>query len=247
MKMKRIIAMAMTGLFVIGTTSNAFAETGPHLLYGTEKTYGEDSTQHGELLEWEDGVNSKYAILPKNDTFSFEKGASSVDPSHNVVINWECPNSFDENGQVGLFWEAYMTAKTEKLEFGKEYPVYPNEVKTKIEEFSRGYADYTMSHVDDPFIIIQVIDYDLNYSWWWVAQVTDEWVAPTSNNNKAQHWAGNDKGWWIVNPDGSYLVDTWYQSKESGRWYYMGSDGYMLVNTITPDGYAVGADGAWVQ
>ncbi|WP_278144947.1 hypothetical protein [Lacrimispora saccharolytica] len=42
-------------------------------------------------------------------------------------------------------------------------------------------------------------------------------------------------------------MDTWYQSKESGRWYYMGSDGYMIVNTITPDGYAVGADGAWIQ
>jgi len=27
----------------------------------------------------------------------------------------------------------------------------------------------------------------------------------------------------------------------------MGNDGYMLVNTTTPDGYMVGQDGAWVQ
>lgn len=245
MKMKRIIAMAMTGLLVIGTTSTAFAETGPHLLYGTEKTYGEDSTQHGELLELEETLSSRYAILPKNDTFSFEKGASNIDPSHNVVITWECPNSFDENGQVGLIWEGELPAKTEKLEFGKEYPVYPNEVKAKIEEL--GKMGDRISHVDDPFIIIKIYDYDLNYYWWWVAQVTDNWVAPTGNNNGTQHWAGNDKGWWIVNPDGSYLVNTWYQSSVSGKWYYMGSDGYMLVDTITPDGYAVGEDGAWVQ
>lgn len=32
-----------------------------------------------------------------------------------------------------------------------------------------------------------------------------------------------------------------------GKWYYFGADGKMFVSTITPDGYSVGADGAWVQ
>ncbi len=60
-------------------------------------------------------------------------------------------------------------------------------------------------------------------------------------------WKQNDKGWWLENPDGSYLMNTWYQSPESGLWYYMGEDGYMLTNTTTPDGCTVNADGVWVQ
>jgi len=174
---KRITAIAMTALFMISGASTAFAGTAPDSLLGTEKTYGENSTRYGELLKWEDGVDARYAIIPKNDTFSFTKGSSNVDSSHNVTVSWECPNSFDENGQVGLFWESGMTAKTDKLEFGKEYPVYPDDVKAKIMELKNtGY--YNMSHTDNPFIIINVVDENLNDSWIWVLNVTDNWVLP---------------------------------------------------------------------
>ena len=60
-------------------------------------------------------------------------------------------------------------------------------------------------------------------------------------------WKQDDNGWWIENPDGSYLMNQWYQSPESGLWYYMGADGYMLTNTTTPDGCMVNADGVWIQ
>lgn len=247
MKIKKsLTVMAMSALFVIGTVGTAFAETEPHSMLGTERKYGETSTRYGELLNWEDGVNGRYAIVPKNDTFSFEKGDSNVDPSHDVVISWECPNSFDENGQVGLFWESNMSAKTEKLEFGKDYPVYPDEVKSKVAELkATGY--YNMTHVEDPFIIIKLTDNTMNFSWHWILHVTDNWVVPTTIAEDTQHWVYNENGWWIENPDGSFLVNAWYKSPESGLWYYMGSDGYMLVNTITPDGYKVGEDGAWVR
>lgn len=72
-------------------------------------------------------------------------------------------------------------------------------------------------------------------------------VQPPSSNNSAPTWKQNDFGWWLENPDGSYLTNTWYQSPSSGLWYYMGADGYMLTNTITPDGYQVGMDGVWIQ
>lgn len=68
-----------------------------------------------------------------------------------------------------------------------------------------------------------------------------------SQAGTAPAWKQDGKGWWIENPDGSYLTNQWYQSPESGLWYYMGSDGYMLTNTTTPDGYVVNADGVWVQ
>ncbi len=46
---------------------------------------------------------------------------------------------------------------------------------------------------------------------------------------------------------GVYLTNAWFQSPVSGLWYYMGSDGYMLTNTTTPDGYKVNASGVWVK
>lgn len=85
----------------------------------------------------------------------------------------------------------------------------------------------------------------------------------------AASWKQDSKGWWVENADGTYLVNTWYQSPDSrlwyymgadgymltntwyqspnsGLWYYMGADGHMLTNTTTPDGYTVGADGVWI-
>lgn len=63
----------------------------------------------------------------------------------------------------------------------------------------------------------------------------------------ASQWIQDSTGWKVQSDDGTYLTNQWYQSPESGLYYYLGADGYMLVNTITPDGYQVGADGAWIQ
>lgn len=61
----------------------------------------------------------------------------------------------------------------------------------------------------------------------------------------AGEWKEDSKGWWVQSDDGTYLTNQWYQSPESGLYYYLGADGYMLVNAITPDGYQVDANGVW--
>ena len=50
----------------------------------------------------------------------------------------------------------------------------------------------------------------------------------------------NDK-FYYFNASGAMVTNTWVGN------YYLGSDGIMLINTTTPDGYYVGADGAWMQ
>lgn len=60
-----------------------------------------------------------------------------------------------------------------------------------------------------------------------------------------QTWVSDASGWRVQNADGSYLISQWFQS--NGLWYYLGTDGYMLTNTTTPDGYRVNGDGVWVQ
>ena len=67
-------------------------------------------------------------------------------------------------------------------------------------------------------------------------------------------WRQNDIGWWYRQVDGTYPSDSWkninkkwYYFDDNGymvenSWvenYYLGSDGAMLVNTITPDGHYV--------
>ena len=75
-------------------------------------------------------------------------------------------------------------------------------------------------------------------------------------------WMRDDRGWWYVNPDGSYTKDNWQYIRT--KWYFFDKEGYMktgwiqwndkfyycddsgamLAGTVTPDGYTVGADGA---
>lgn len=50
---------------------------------------------------------------------------------------------------------------------------------------------------------------------------------------------------WIYRDDATQEIvkDKWLF--DSGKWYYVGSDGVMLKNTHTPDDLYVGSDGAW--
>ena len=56
-------------------------------------------------------------------------------------------------------------------------------------------------------------------------------------------WLEKDGKWYYFNKNGSMAVG-WIQDK--GKWYYFDITGAMLTITVTPDGYAVGADGAWL-
>ena len=60
-------------------------------------------------------------------------------------------------------------------------------------------------------------------------------------------WQLIDGVWYYFNyPNGDMAISKWIQTSPSGKWYYVGADGKMLANTTTPDGYRVGADGAWI-
>lgn len=57
-------------------------------------------------------------------------------------------------------------------------------------------------------------------------------------------WEQQGEDWVYQDVDTQEVVhDKWLF--DDGKWYYVGSDGVMLKNTITPDGLYVGSDGAW--
>lgn len=61
----------------------------------------------------------------------------------------------------------------------------------------------------------------------------------------ANSWFQWGKDWYFFGQKGELVRNQWTQWK--GVWYYLGDNGVMLTNTTTPDGYKVGADGAWIQ
>lgn len=51
--------------------------------------------------------------------------------------------------------------------------------------------------------------------------------------------------WYYFDENGNTLQNTWAEIDE--KWYYFDQWSIMSHDTITPDGYSVGADGTWVE
>ena len=66
----------------------------------------------------------------------------------------------------------------------------------------------------------------------------------------AAGWQQNSTGWWYQNNDNSYPTNGWQwidgNNDGTAECYYFDANGYMLVNTTTPDGYTVDGNGAWI-
>lgn len=79
---------------------------------------------------------------------------------------------------------------------------------------------------------------------------------------KATGWINDEGTWYFLKYNGAMQTGwikvngLWYFMNRSGAmqtgwikygvyWYYLNADGDMAVNTVTPDGYQVGPDGAW--
>ena len=77
------------------------------------------------------------------------------------------------------------------------------------------------------------------------AVMTGTAFAGTWSSQKKSTDSGAEYTEWSYRKDnGSKVAGEWIQDK--GTWYYIGSDGIMLSDDISPDGYAVGDTGAWV-
>ena len=66
----------------------------------------------------------------------------------------------------------------------------------------------------------------------------------------AGSWQNDGRGWWWQEDNGSYLANAWcwLDGNQDGvsECYYFDGNGYMLANTVTPDGYQVNGNGAWI-
>lgn len=77
-------------------------------------------------------------------------------------------------------------------------------------------------------------------------------------------WKEDEKGWWYNTPGGfvsnDWVIsnDHWFFMDENGymvtgwkevedKWYYFNEKGEMLIDTVTPDGYRVNENGAYIN
>lgn len=66
----------------------------------------------------------------------------------------------------------------------------------------------------------------------------------------AGQWRLDERGWWWENDDGSYPKAQWQwldgNCDGTSECYYFDGTGYLITDTVAPDGYRVNSDGAWV-
>lgn len=55
-----------------------------------------------------------------------------------------------------------------------------------------------------------------------------------------------NKEWKFKLNTGGYVTNSWVESvSTAGNFYYLNNEGVMLINSTTPDGYSVDANGVW--
>jgi len=78
---------------------------------------------------------------------------------------------------------------------------------------------------------------------YWCIDDKGKWYHLANGQYPYNSWQAIDGRWYCFNEHG-YLRYGWIQ--KDGKWYYCGSDGALLANARTPDGYYVGGDGVWI-
>lgn len=88
------------------------------------------------------------------------------------------------------------------------------------------------------------------------------WYQYDNGGYPVNQWMQDGEKWYYFNSSGYMLANQWMQ--EGNKWYffdasgcmvtnqwignyYLGADGAMLVNTMTPDGYQVDENGEWIE
>lgn len=78
----------------------------------------------------------------------------------------------------------------------------------------------------------------------WMETAGQVWYRYADGSWPAAGWAQIDGAWYFFNPQG-YRLTGWIMWKNQD--YYCGSDGKMLTDTVTPDGYYVDGNGVWQE
>lgn len=84
---------------------------------------------------------------------------------------------------------------------------------------------------------------DMKTSWLQTADGKWYYLNP-KNGDMAEGWQLVNGKWYYLNPKSGEMATGW--KNIGGKWYFLSKSGECLLNTITPDGYQVDQNGAWI-
>ena len=96
-----------------------------------------------------------------------------------------------------------------------------------------------------------------NTGWYYIkedgSKAANEWLTLEhvtywfdTNQYMATGWRQYNNGaWYYFKPSGAMAANYW--QKDGDLWFYLGADGVMMKNTVTPDGYHLDERGVWIQ
>ena len=76
------------------------------------------------------------------------------------------------------------------------------------------------------------------------AKENGTWYYLNSSGAMQTGWVKDKGTWYYLNQSGAMETE-WFTV--SGKWYYANESGALAINTTTPDGYTVNANGEWVE
>lgn len=270
--LKKAVVLAMAGIMTIASVMTASAET--VVSGGTYQITFPDRNIFGERLQavthqvivshapLREDLNDQYHqndIVAEAKAGYEMKGVYFYYPESLYV-----PDLWSANAEGSGTWTPTEYYSENGIEYGGLVKTYTFTVNMNGQDYPdcafyldfNGYEDYSRCYAAFRLPVgytgnayFKVHDYnehgaEIGHTLDYYFSGNGETAVPATSSPS---WKQDAKGWWIENPDGTYLTNQWYQSPTSSLWYYMGADGYMLTNTTTPDGYTVNADGVWVQ
>ena len=75
-------------------------------------------------------------------------------------------------------------------------------------------------------------------------QINGTWYHFDNSGVMQTGWVKENGTWYYLNQSGA-METGWFTV--SDKWYYANESGALAINTTTPDGYTVNADGEWVE
>lgn len=263
--LKMSIIGSLTGLMMLGAAFSSFAQSDGVIVYSDTFTPGEIRTEYTE-----DDLEISGAVCifnNRNFTFSVDEAAiiarEKSEIGKNVVINGVWIAAL-VNGEYGSYlapitespFEGYSEVKIKEVADGvyslEGLDLKENQTYTIIVDIVAAPGEnYNLAGSRGSHFRFTGTGETNNT----IPETTTDTSTSTDHSNNSSggsggvyyYWMHNEVGWWVQCSNGTYLTNQWYRSPESGLWYYMGADGYMLTNTVTPDGYTVNADGVWIQ
>ncbi|MGI5959381.1 MAG: hypothetical protein ACOX60_08205 [Massiliimalia sp.] len=203
-------------------------------------------------------------MLEKNYIISYETGTLTVlkqSSGGSVSVPTPQPTPTDTNwvaGQGGWWYQnpdgTYPASEWKYLDSGKGYKAWYWFNPT-------GYITFGWQKVGNTWYYMNASG-EMQTGWQFIH---NQWYYLNNNGAMEMGWVQDDHKWYYMNPDGSmrfgwlHWAGYWYHldshgsmnvgwKQIGGKWYYFyPENGRMAENTTTPDGYVVGADGAWIQ